>query len=1117
MPRRLSPTVILLVWLLSSLSAATTEAGSLTLAWDAPDQGSVAGYVIRYGTSSQSYTSSVDVGLVTRFTIDSLADGVTYYFAVQAYDSGKQFGPLSNEISSVTRPAAPRNLAAAVAGSSVNLTWTAPGGTVTGYRIEVGTTSGQSNVATIDTGTTTAYTINNVAPGTYYVRVRSVNGGGTSAASNEVVVTVSGTAPLGAPSGLTATVRSGTTTIDLSWRAPSSGTVTGYRVEVGSATGASNIRTVNIGTSTTYSLTGLSAGRYYIRVRALNGATTSAPSNEAVATIANSTPGAPSGLTATVRSGTTIDLSWNAASGTVTGYRVEVGSASGASNIRTVNIGTTTTYSLTGLSAGTYYIRVRALNGATTSAPSNEAVATLGTVAPGAPSQLQASVRNGTIVDLSWRASSGTVTGYRIEVGSSSGASNVRTVNVGTSTTYSLTGLSAGTYYIRVRALNGAATSAPSNEVTARIVATPNPPTGLTATVRSNRYVDLQWQAPSGTISGYRIEVGRATGQSDVTTINTGTGTTYTISSLSTGTYYIRVRSVNSSGSSAPSNEVTATLGTSGPNPPVNLRATVTNGTVIALTWGAPSTTVDSYRIEIGTAPGRNDVRTTTVGSSVRSYTISDLRGGPYYIQVRSVRGTQTSPSSNGVEVLCAPAAPTNLSASARGRSIALTWRAPSSGASEYRIEVGTASGRSDVRVVTTTATSFTIGDLSAGKYYIRVRARNAAGTSGASNEATATLTQGGRPTAPSSLTATREGGNISLRWQSMDDSTQFYRIELGTAQGQTDISSFTTGVTTSFSIGELPAQTYYVRVRAGNDQGWSDPTPDVVVPGMGGTDAPRRLSASVTANGMVRLMWDEPQDVSGLRGYLVEAGSAPGRSDRASVPTTNRRLVGGPVPPGTYFVRVRSITAAGLGSASNEVVLNVGAPQMCVAPPGAPKFAAEVLGSHIKLSWAPGAGDAPTSYLLDVGTTPGQRDIISVPLRTDVNTLTAPVPTGSYALRLIAVNACGTSAWGAEATVTVGGPPITQPGAPSGLTAQVSGRAIALSWAPPVAGGPVASYVIEVVAPNGAVLLALDTRNASTTFTHGAVPPGQYTIRVRALNASGAGDPSNPVVVTVQ
>lgn len=935
MPRRLSPTVLLVVWLLSSLWAATAEAASLTLAWDPPQDSNVAGYVIRYGTASQSYTSSVDVGLVTTFTVDSLADGVTYYFAVQAYNSENEFGPLSNEVSGTAGLAAPRNLAAVVAGSAVNLTWSPPGGTVTGYRIEVGTGSGQSNVATINTGTATTYTLNGLAPGTYYIRVRSMNGASTSAASNEVVATVSGSSPLGAPTQLTATVRSGT------------------------------------------------------------------------------------------------------------------------------------------------------------------------------------------VVDLSWRAPSGTVTGYRVEVGSSSGQSNVRTVNIGASTAYSLTGLSAGTYYIRVRALNGSSTSPPSNEVTARLEPTPTPPTNLTATVRENRYVDLRWQAPSGSVTGYRIEVGRSTGQSDVTTINTGTATTYTINNLTTGTYYIRMRSVTSSGTSAPSNEVTVTLGTtSGPSPPVNLRANVRNGTVVTLTWGAPSTAVDSYRIEIGTAPNRSDVRTTTVGSSVRSVTISDLRGGPYYIQVRSVRGTRTSPSSNGVQVLCAPSAPSNLSAAARGRSaIDLTWRAPSSGASEYRIEVGSAAGRSDLQVVTTATTSFTLGDLSAGTYYIRVRARNAAGTSGASNEVTATLAPGGggRPATPANLTATREGNTINLRWQSRDSSTQFYRIELGTAPGKTDISSFTTGVTTSFSIAELPARTYYVRVRAGNDQGWSDPTPDVTVPGMGGTDAPQRLAGSASANGMVRLMWDEPQDASALRGYLVEAGSGPGRSDLARVPTTSRRLVGGPVPPGTYFVRVRSVTAAGLGSASNEVVLNVGAPQACVAPPGVPKFTAEALGTHVKLSWAPGAGDAPTSYLLDVGTTHGQRDIISVPLRPDMNTLTAPVPNGSYALRLIAVNACGASAWGAEATVTVGSPPIARPGAPSGLAAQVNGRAIGLTWAPPVTGGPVASYVIEVVAPNGAVLLALDTRNASTAFTHGAVPPGQYRVRVRAVNASGAGDPSTPIVVTVQ
>ena len=55
---------------------------------------------------------------------------------------------------------------------------------------------------------------------------------------------------------------------------------------------------------------------------------------------------------------------------------------------------------------------------------------------------------------------------YIVEVGSASGASNVLTVNTGSAApTFFLTDVATGTYYVRVRAVTSAGTSAASNEV----------------------------------------------------------------------------------------------------------------------------------------------------------------------------------------------------------------------------------------------------------------------------------------------------------------------------------------------------------------------------------------------------------------------------------------------------------------------------------------------------------------------------------------------------------------------------------------------------------------------------------------------------------------------------
>ena len=69
----------------------------VTVAWDesnpVPD-----GYILYWGTSSGNYPDSHDVGNATQYTIPGLQDGLTYYFAVKAYDDGN-LSAFSQEIS----------------------------------------------------------------------------------------------------------------------------------------------------------------------------------------------------------------------------------------------------------------------------------------------------------------------------------------------------------------------------------------------------------------------------------------------------------------------------------------------------------------------------------------------------------------------------------------------------------------------------------------------------------------------------------------------------------------------------------------------------------------------------------------------------------------------------------------------------------------------------------------------------------------------------------------------------------------------------------------------------------------------------------------------------------
>jgi len=87
MMRRISLCLAAILMLAVVGATRAEAAASVTLAWDAPADPTVTGYVLSYGVAPGVYSQETDVGNVLQFSVTALALNQTYYFAVQSYNA----------------------------------------------------------------------------------------------------------------------------------------------------------------------------------------------------------------------------------------------------------------------------------------------------------------------------------------------------------------------------------------------------------------------------------------------------------------------------------------------------------------------------------------------------------------------------------------------------------------------------------------------------------------------------------------------------------------------------------------------------------------------------------------------------------------------------------------------------------------------------------------------------------------------------------------------------------------------------------------------------------------------------------------------------------------------
>jgi len=78
-------------------------AGKIKLTWDANKEPDIAGYKVYYGTTPGKYRPGIDVGNVTKYTLEGLVKRQTYYIAVKAYTRSGKESAFSQEVSGIAK------------------------------------------------------------------------------------------------------------------------------------------------------------------------------------------------------------------------------------------------------------------------------------------------------------------------------------------------------------------------------------------------------------------------------------------------------------------------------------------------------------------------------------------------------------------------------------------------------------------------------------------------------------------------------------------------------------------------------------------------------------------------------------------------------------------------------------------------------------------------------------------------------------------------------------------------------------------------------------------------------------------------------------------------------
>ncbi len=928
---------------------------------------------------------------------------------------------------------------------------------------------------------------------------------GTASVSSTITVT-------GPPAAPTPTASINGRTATLSWTTPTNtgnGTISGYTVTA-SPGGATCIPSP--ATATTCTITGLTVGQAYtFTATATNQYGTSAAGTASNSVTAVAIPSAPA-LGTVTRGDSSAQVSFTAPSsnGGSAVIRYEA-SANGGTTWQTLSTSGTApiTATVTGLTNGTQYpITVRAVTAVGNGDASNAVTVTPATV-PAQPFGLTTSRGDGTVT-VNWTAPANggdPITGYSL-AGSPGGATC--TPSPATATTCTFTGLTPGNAYkFNVTAANSVGTGASSfSTAFVTVVSSPDAPTGLTTT-RGDGSAQLTFSPPAGTggtpITGYEYTTDGGT--TWLPLVTTGASTlTATVTGLANGVpATIAVRAKNVVGNSTASSTSTVTP-VGAPGAPTQV-STSADGTDVTVSWSAPTddhgSAVTGYAV---TATPGGATCTPQVATDT-SCTITGLTKGTAYtfaVTATNAIGTSAAAASAPITPITRPGAPTGLQVTAGDATISVVFTPPgdNGGTAITGYEITTDGGSTWVPLAvsgTTSLSSTLVNQVNGQDHDVAVRAVNLAGAG--TSSATTTVTPGGPPSAPTSVSTSADGTDVTVSWVAPVDTHGSpiigYTVTASSGGGtctpqpatgtSCTITGLTKGTAYTFSVGAINAL-------GTSSSAVSTPVTPVTVPG-----APTGLQVT-TGAATIAVAFTPPADNGGtpITGYEITTDGGSTWSPLAVSGTTSlSSTLVNQVNGQGYDVAVRAVNLVGTSSATASQAVTPS-----TIPDAVSAVTVSTSGTTATVSWSAPAfdGGSPITGHLVVSNPDGLTCTATATQQSC--TVTGLTKGTAYTFDVVAANANGAGPIVTSSPVT----PLTSPTAPGNLavTAGDGQALVSFDGSTDDGGTPITGY--EASTDGGTTWVPLVTTGSNpTTATIADLTNGStYPVVVRAVNTFG-------------